>query len=274
MLYYVQSIVVKWLADVTHQQFQDTWHLRRKPSKGILAYLFIYLFSFWKPAPWMSPARGTHLEETYFRHWATVHVFRFRGRVLSVWRHKGCSSKSLHQAALEETEKDSADGYRAVERFQPTVGQVAQDVQAVLGKQAHKLRLVVDQGVGHGILQVLVLLSSIKRSCMVGDEKNTCAFTTSNVFFPAYPPLDVSIEELTLGDVDPVPCDGQFQLFIVRAGVHRRAVFTGYTHQGTPKSTRAVLRPCQLCEKWDHLPPTRALSRTVSKSFGPSCSPW
>lgn len=137
----------------------------------------------------MSPARVTHLEETYFRHWATVHVFRrcFWGRVLSVWRHKGCSSKSLHQAALEEMEKHSADGYRAVERFQPAVCQVAQDVQAVLGKQAHKLRLVVDQGVGHGILQVLVLLSSIKRSCMVGDEKNTCAFTTSNVFFSCLP---------------------------------------------------------------------------------------
>lgn len=46
MLFYVQSIIVKWLADVTHQQFQDTCHLRRKPSQGILAYLFIYLFIF------------------------------------------------------------------------------------------------------------------------------------------------------------------------------------------------------------------------------------
>lgn len=104
-------------------------------------------------------------------------------------------------------------------------------------------------------------------------KEHLCVYNIRRVF-PAYPPLDVSIEELTLGDVDPVPCDGQFQLFIVRAGVHRRAVFTGYTHQGAPKSTRAVLLPCQLCEKWVHLPPTRALSRTVSKSFGPSCSPW
>lgn len=77
---------------------------------------------------------------------------------------------------------------------------------------------------------------------MVGDSRARTCFTTSNVFRPAaYPPLDVSIEELTFGDVDPVPCDGQFQLFVVRAGVHRRAVFTGYTQQGAPKSTRTVL---------------------------------
>lgn len=37
MFFQVQSVVVKWLADVTHQQFQDTCHLRRKPNKGILA---------------------------------------------------------------------------------------------------------------------------------------------------------------------------------------------------------------------------------------------
>lgn len=65
----------------------------------------------------------------------------------------------------------------------------------------------------------------------------------------AYPPLDVSIEELTFGDVDPVPCDGQLQLFIVGAGVHGRAVFTGYTHQGAPESTRSVLPTHQRCEK-------------------------
>lgn len=34
-----------------------------------------------------------------------------------------------------------------------------------------------------------------------------------------HPPLDVSVEEFALGNVDPVPRDRQLQLFVVRAVV-------------------------------------------------------
>lgn len=239
-----------------------------------------WYFHCWKAAAWTSPARGAHLKQTYFRHRATVHIFRrcFWGRILSVWRrdHKGCSSKSLHQAALQEPEQHGAHCHGAVERLQPAVGQVAQDVQAVLGEQAHKLRLVVDQGVGHGILQVLVLLSRIKTGCVGGWWAEHLRVCPHPMCFPLLPtlhwmsPLKSSL--LAMSTLFHVTASFNSSLYGL-ASTDARCLLA--THTRGRQSQHALSDyHADGVKNGFNLPPTRALSRTVSKSLGPSCSPW
>ncbi|KAF3853528.1 hypothetical protein F7725_014216 [Dissostichus mawsoni] len=57
--------------------------------------------------------------------------------------------------ALKQMVKHGPVGHGAVKVLQPAIRQVVQNVEAILREEAHKLRLVVDQGVCHGVFQML-----------------------------------------------------------------------------------------------------------------------